>query len=55
MKTRLSGEFIYQIFALLVSVIIVHAAYVTVVRPMATKLEAENQAQILADAGSVRF
>lgn len=35
MKHRLSSEFIYQLFALLLAVIVVHAVYVGVIRPSA--------------------
>ena len=35
MKQRLSSEFLYQMFALLIAIIVVHAIYVGVVRPNA--------------------
>ena len=35
MKHRMSSEFIYQLFALLIAVIVVHAVYVGVIRPSA--------------------
>ena len=35
MKLRLPSEFLYQLFALLIAVILVHAAYVGVIRPSA--------------------
>ena len=35
MKQRMSSEFIYQLFALLIAVIVVHAVYVGVIRPSA--------------------
>ena len=35
MKHRMSSEFIYQLFALLITVIVVHAVYVGVIRPSA--------------------
>ena len=35
MKQRMSSEFIYQIFALLIAVIVVHAVYVGAIRPTA--------------------
>ena len=47
MKQRMSSEFIYQLFALLIAVIVVHAVYVGVIRPSADaqiKLQAELQA-----------
>jgi biopolymer transport protein ExbB/TolQ len=35
MKQRMSSEFIYQVFALLIAVIVVHAVYVGIIRPSA--------------------
>lgn len=35
MKTRMSSEFIFQIFALLIAIIVVHAVYVGAIRPAA--------------------
>jgi biopolymer transport protein ExbB/TolQ len=35
MKHKMSSEFIFQLFALLIAVIVVHAAYVGVIRPSA--------------------
>lgn len=49
MKSRLSVEFIYQLFALLVAVIVVHATYVGIVRPQAEAAEARRAAVIQAD------
>jgi len=44
MKRSLPNEFIYQLFALLISVIIVHTIYVTVIRPNAAEvLEEQNR------------
>lgn len=48
MRGRLSVEFVYQLFALLLAVIIVHAAYVGMVRPQARAAEAERAA-VVAD------
>lgn len=45
MKTRLSPEFTYQLFALLIAVIVVHGAYVGVIRPSANAQLAEQMAQ----------
>ena len=46
MKSRLSSEFIYQLFALLIAVIVVHAAYVGVIRPTAdAQLQREMEMQ----------
>ncbi|MEM6580994.1 MAG: MotA/TolQ/ExbB proton channel family protein [Pseudomonadota bacterium] len=47
MKQRMSSEFIYQIFALLIAIIVVHAIYVGAIRPVADahlQKEAELQA-----------
>jgi biopolymer transport protein ExbB/TolQ len=38
MKKRLSSEFIYQLFALLIIIIVVHAVYVGLVRPNANAI-----------------
>jgi biopolymer transport protein ExbB/TolQ len=53
MRGRLSVEFIYQLFALLVAVILVHALYVGVVRPQARAAEVASQIQIEADPDAV--
>jgi len=42
MKRVFPSEFLYQIFALIIAVIIVHATYVTIVRPRATDILAEQ-------------
>ena len=47
MKQRLSSEFIYQLFALLITVIVVHAVYVGVVRP-AARAHLEHEAALQA-------
>ena len=47
MKQRMSSEFIFQLFALLIAVIVVHTIYVGLVRPAAdahVKQEMELQA-----------
>lgn len=44
MKKSTSSEFIYQLFSLLISIIVIHAIYVTVIRPKA--VEALNQQAI---------
>jgi biopolymer transport protein ExbB/TolQ len=46
MKQRLSSEFIYQLFALLIIIILVHAVYVGVVRPNADAI-LERHAELL--------
>ena len=45
MKRRLPSEFLYQVFALLFAVIVVHAAYVGVIRPSADSQLAIQAAQ----------
>jgi len=47
MKNRLSSEFLYQLFALLITVILVHAVYVGLIRPNADAL-LERQAELQA-------
>ena len=46
---NLSKEFLYQGFALIISVILVHAFYVSIVRPEATLIIQEQQAMIEQD------
>ncbi|GAB5415166.1 MAG: hypothetical protein Cons2KO_27690 [Congregibacter sp.] len=46
MKKGISSEFMFQLFALLTAIILVHALYVAVIRPSAdAQLEAERAAQ----------
>ena len=49
MKKPFTNEFIFQVFALLISFIIVHAAYVTLVRPSATAHQQQQVELIKAD------
>jgi biopolymer transport protein ExbB/TolQ len=49
MNRTFSGEFVFQLFALLIAFIAVQVAYTTVVRPNATALLAEQRAQMKAD------
>ncbi len=44
MKQRMSSEFIYQLFALLIAVIVVHAVYVGIIRPSANAQIERNMA-----------
>jgi len=46
MKRNFPTEFLYQVFALIISIIIVHAIYVTIVRPNATAVLAEQTLRI---------
>ena len=48
MKQRLSSEFIYQLFALLLSIVIVHSIYVAIIRPQAA-IDQQARAEILAE------
>ncbi len=50
MKRHFQTEFLYQVFALIIAIIIVHALYVTVVRPRATEALNEQALQIQEDA-----
>ena len=46
MKLRLPSEFLYQVFALLFAVIVVHAAYVGVIRPSADYVGADPRSVV---------
>jgi len=48
MKKIIPSEFVYQLFALLISVIVVHAAYVGVIRPNAEAIMEQQQARVAA-------
>jgi biopolymer transport protein ExbB/TolQ len=50
MKRNFQTEFLYQVFALIIAVILVHAVYVTVVRPNATEILDEQALQIQEDS-----
>ena len=45
-RSRFSSEFMFQLFALLLSVVIVHSFYVVLIRPQAAADEATHTAQI---------
>lgn len=49
MKLKLSNDFVYQLFALLISVIVVHAVYVTAIRPAAEDALEQRQALLAQD------
>ena len=49
MKQTFQNEFLYQVFALIVCVIIVHAFYVASVRPRAAEILAEQAIQLQED------
>lgn len=50
MKRTFRNEFLYQVFALIICVIVVHAFYVTAVRPKATQILQEQALQVQEDA-----
>ena len=50
MKQKLSQEFIFQLFALLISIIVVHAAYVGAIRP-AANAQLQQDAELRAAGG----
>ena len=47
-KNTIPVEFVYQLFALIISIIIVHGYYVSVIRPNANQiiLEQKNEAEV---------
>jgi hypothetical protein len=49
MRKSFSGEFVFQLAALLIAVIVVHATYVLVVRPQADTILAQQVAMMQAD------
>jgi biopolymer transport protein ExbB/TolQ len=51
MRSRFFNEFLYQVFALIIAVIIVHAVYVTTIRPRAAEIIAEENLRIEQDVG----
>ncbi|MFP6807184.1 MAG: MotA/TolQ/ExbB proton channel family protein [Pseudomonadales bacterium] len=53
MKRQLPVEFIFQLFSLIISIIIVHAVYVSVIRPNASAILAEQAIQINANPNYV--
>ena len=48
-----SFEFIYQVFSLILIIIIVHAAYVAVIRPKADAILAEQASMLDEDKSQV--
>ncbi|HUF71691.1 MAG TPA: MotA/TolQ/ExbB proton channel family protein [Gammaproteobacteria bacterium] len=51
MRKRFFNEFLYQVFALIVAAIAVHAVYVTVIRPRATEIIAEQALRVQEEFG----
>ena len=49
MNKQLPVEFIFQLFSLIIAVIIVHAVYVSIIRPNATAILEEQAIQINAN------
>ena len=45
MKQNPLSDFLYQLFALIIAIIVVHAVYITLIRPNADALLAEQRAQ----------
>lgn len=53
-KKNIPFEFVYQLFALIIAIIIVHAFYVSVVRPNAAEVIAEQNQQALEQENFIR-
>lgn len=53
-KTNIPVEFVFQLFALIISIIIVHALYVSIVRPNAAQAIEEQTQAAAADPDYVR-
>jgi len=53
-KKNIPVEFVYQLFALIIAIIIVHAFYVSVVRPSAAQIIEEQNMMAAADPDFVR-
>ena len=53
-KKNIPVEFVFQLFALIIAIIVVHAFYVSVVRPNAAQIIAEQNAAAAADPNFVR-
>ena len=54
MKKSFPSELVYQVFSLLIAFILVHAVYVTLVRPQATAFIEQETANLLADPNYVQ-
>ena len=54
MKKAFPAEFVYQVFSLLIAFIIVHALYVTVIRPQADAFLRQEAANMQADPDHVQ-
>jgi hypothetical protein len=54
MKKTFPTEFVFQVFSLLIAFILVHALYVTLVRPQAAAFQTQEAANMRADPGYVQ-
>ena len=50
-KQNIPIEFVYQLFALIIAIIIVHAFYVSIVRPNATEIIAQQTLEAAEKSG----
>ncbi len=53
-RKNIPAEFVFQLFALIIAIIIVHAFYVSVVRPNAVQIVEQQKIALAADPGYVR-
>jgi len=53
-KKNIPVEFVYQLFALIIAIIVVHAFYVSIVRPNATEILEQQAIEAAADPDYVR-
>ena len=53
-KKNIPIEFVYQLFALIIAIIIIHAFYVSVIRPNAAQILVEQNAEAAANPDYVR-
>ncbi len=53
-KTNIPVEFVYQLFALIIAIIVVHAFYVSIVRPNATEVLEQQAIEAAADPDYIR-
>ncbi len=53
MNKQIPFEFTYQLFSLVIAILVVHAIYVSIIRPNATAVLEEQAIQIAADPSYV--
>ena len=53
-KANIPVEFVYQLFALIIAIIVVHAFYVSIVRPNATEVLEQQAIEAAADPDYIR-